>query len=87
MTISSNMIQLLRCPETGSPLHSLEAENIESLNKSIRNGKLVNRMGKSIPDELEGGLVNETRTWVYTIRSGIVCLIQDEAISYQAIGG
>lgn len=87
MNINANMIQLLRCPESGSALQPLEAENVESLNQAIRDGKLVNRMGKSIVDELEGALVNESRTWVYTVRSGIVSLIQDEAISYQAIEG
>ena len=85
MNINTNMIQLLRCPDTGSALQPLEAEKVESLNQAIREGKLVNRIGKSIQDELEDALVNDSRSWVYTVRSGIVSLIQDEAISYQAI--
>ena len=85
MTIPPNMIHLLRCPETGSALQPLDSKKVELLNESIRKGNLVNRLGKSIQQELEGALVNESRSWVYTIRSGIVSLIQDEAISFQAI--
>lgn len=85
MTINPEMIELLRCPESGSRLQALESENVELLNESIRGGKLVNRIGTSVQQELEGALVNESRSWIYAIRSGIVSLISDEAISYNAI--
>ena len=81
MTIAPNMIELLRCPETGSSLQPLEQPQVDQLNETIRQKKLVNRMGKTVQNELDGALINESQTWIYMVRSGIVSLICDESIA------
>lgn len=85
MTIDSSALSLLRCPETGSSLKPLEKSQLSWLNQSIRDQKLVNRIGQSVEMELEDALVNEERSWIYSVRSGIVSLIQDGAISFESL--
>lgn len=85
MTFTAETLRHFCCPETGSELKPLDAQAVQQINESIQQKSLVNRMGKSIQDPIDGALINHEGTWIYTIREGIVSLIVDQAISAKSM--
>lgn len=81
MMTSPEMLQLLRCPETGSELKFLSTDDVEVMNEKVRARELHNRIGKVIEEPIDSAISNEDGSWVYVIREGIVSLIVDQAIS------
>ena len=78
---SPEMIDLLRCPESGSQLTLLQPEQIEQLNQMARDKNLFDRAGQTISTEFESGAINQEQSWIYPVRDGIISLIKDKAIA------
>lgn len=85
MQLSPETIQLLRCPDTNEQLETLDSSAIDNLNQAIETKSLTNRIGQTVAHRLDSALINQSRTWIYSVRSGIVSLIQDEAISAKSL--
>ena len=83
--ISAQVIQYLRCPETATPLSELSEQQVSVLNQAIEQKQLFDRIGKSVQARVDGGLINASRSWIYLVREGIVCLIQDSAVSAKSL--
>ena len=75
-----DLIQMLRCPVTNSPLTEAATATIESLNRQIESGDAVNQSGEAVTGKLECGFINENRSLIFPVRRGIVILIADQAI-------
>ena len=80
---SPNLVPLTRCPIDGSKLAFAEKHFIAWLNQSIAKGELRDRMDQKVTRELDAGLVNASKTWLYPIRAGIPSLLADEAVSLE----
>ncbi|MFK7768343.1 MAG: Trm112 family protein [Mariniblastus sp.] len=76
----SDLMQLIRCPQTKSPLTQADDGLISDLNKKISSGDLVNQIGQSVAEPLESGFLNEDQSLILPVRGGIVILIADQAI-------
>lgn len=85
MQISPDTLKFLRCPDSGDPLEFLEQAGVDRLNQAIGDKKLTNRIGKTVEAKLDAALINASRSWVYSIREGIVSMILDEAISANSL--
>lgn len=72
----------LRCPVEGGPLELADGELIEQMNASIasRDGVLRDWLDQPVTARLDGGLVNQSGSRIYPIRSGIPTLVADQAI-------
>lgn len=81
MNITDDLLPLLRCPITHQPLADAGLDVVEHANRMIEERKLTNRLGESVEDTFDGGLVNRESTWLYAVRDHIACLLADEAIS------
>lgn len=77
---NDTLLQLVRCPVKLSPLTIADPRLVETLNQFIERGELVNRLGETVTQPLDGGLVNADRSLLYPIRHEIPTLIADEAI-------
>ena len=53
------------------------------INAAIGEGRVLNRLGRTVTQTLDGGLINQTRTWLYPIHDEIPCLLADEAIELE----
>jgi uncharacterized protein YbaR (Trm112 family) len=79
--ISDEFLQILRCPISHEPLQQADESLVDQLNRAVEAARLKNRLGETVTQTLEEGLVNETKTWVFPVRDDIPCLLADEAIA------
>ncbi len=79
------LLELIRCPITLEPLQTAASEVTERLRDELKHGRLTNRVGVSLTDDFQSGLVNASSTWFYPVTDEIPVLVPDEAISLQGL--
>ena len=77
------LLELIRCPITLEPLRCAASEVTERLREELKLGRLTNRVGVSLTDDFQSGLVNNSNTWFYPVTDEIPVLVPDEAIALQ----
>ena len=80
MPVSSDLLEILVCPETKQPVQMADPALIERLNERIRSGELRNRGGTPVPKPLEEGLVREDGRVLYPVDDGIPVMLIEESI-------
>jgi len=78
--ISQELLDLLQCPETKSPLRVADDALVARINEAIAAGKIKNRVGDAVETPLAGGLVTETGSLLYSIVDDLPIMLVDEAI-------
>ncbi len=78
--IADHLLEILRCPQSRTRLHSADAELVARLNRAISAGQLVNVAGERVGSSLDGGLIREAGDLLYPIVDQIPVLLPDEAI-------
>ncbi len=79
-------LRLVRCPITKSELKPASEPLIRDINTAIENADLCNRLGQSVDQQLESGLINLDGSYLLPIREGIVSMIADQAIPLDQLG-
>ncbi len=83
MPISPELLEILVCPETRQPVTPAESGVIESLNTSIKAGRLRTRGGDAVSDPIQEGLVREDGRILYRIEDDIPVMLIEESIELQ----
>lgn len=78
--IDPELLKIIVCPETRTPLAVADASLIARVNEAIEAGRVKNKMGRLVEGPLEGGLVREDGQALYPIVDGIPILLADDAI-------
>jgi len=78
--IDTQLLEILACPETKSPVSLAEKSLIDEINTAIEAGKLKNQGGEVIAQPIDGGLVREDGKRLYPIRDEIPVMLIEEAI-------
>lgn len=78
--IDADLLKILCCPETHQPLTLAEGSLLQRLNDQIAKNSLMNRAGKPVTRQCDGGLLRKDGQFVYPICAGIPILLIDEAI-------
>ena len=78
--IDPDLLKILCCPETHQEVRLAEPVVIEKLNAQIAAGKLANRAGQPVKEEIEGGLIRADGKLLYPIRRNIPVMLVDEGI-------
>ena len=78
--ISSELLALLRCPETRQPLFVAEPALLADLNGRVTAGVLKNRGGALVKERFDGALVRADQRLAYPVRQRIPILLVEEAI-------
>jgi len=79
-TVSSDLVDILVCPETKQPVALATPELLAAVNARIRAGSLRNRGGQPVSGELAEGLVREDGRILYPVDDGIPVMLIEESI-------
>jgi uncharacterized protein len=78
--IDKELLKILVCPESHSPLHLADAQLLAKINRAIAAARVQNRAGRIVEQPLQGGLVRQDNQLLYPITDDIPVLLIDEAI-------
>ena len=81
--ISSELLNILACPETYQDLSLAGEKLIQNINTQIDQGTLYNRAKEKVMKKIDGGLVRKDGKYLYPIRENIPILLIDEAIALE----
>ncbi len=78
--MDDELLKMLVCPETRTPLTWAEDSLIEQINTRITSGTLRNRNQQPITQKIDGGVVREDQQYLYPIRDHIPIMLVEESI-------
>jgi uncharacterized protein YbaR (Trm112 family) len=80
MSVSSELLEILACPETKQPLALASDDVLSKVNSEIQSGSLRNRGGVAISKSLDEALVREDGKILYIVDDGIPVMLIEESI-------
>ena len=78
--VDDELIEILICPDSGSPVRRAEESIITKINAAIEKGALLNNSGEQITEKIDEGLIREDGKLLYLVRDDIPVMIPEEAI-------
>jgi len=85
--IDKQLLDMLLCPETHTPLAEADAAFLAKLNHAISAGKIKNRGGDLVAKPIPAGLVRRAADLLYPVVDDIPVLLVDEAICLEQLDG
>ncbi|MDX1450524.1 MAG: Trm112 family protein [Acidimicrobiia bacterium] len=82
--VDPEILEILACPETKTPVRLADPEVVRRLNRAIEEGEVLNRGGQPVTDALEEALIREDGLLIYPVRDDIPIMLVDEAIPLDA---
>lgn len=83
--LDPELLDILVCPETRTPLRMAGDDLLRALNRAVEGGTVRNRGGELLTDPVTAGLVREDGAVLYPIRDGIPIMLIDEAVAVDNI--
>lgn len=80
MALNEQLLKILACPETKSPVSLAPGDLIQKLNTKISEGTLRNHAGKPVTERMDAGLLREDGRRLYPILKDIPIMLIDEGI-------
>ncbi|HTD17372.1 MAG TPA: Trm112 family protein [Chthoniobacterales bacterium] len=77
--MDSQLLSLLRCPETKGVLRTASPAELEKFNIAIRNSAVRNRNGEPISELLDDCLICDSAGLCYPVRDGLPLMLTGEA--------
>ena len=78
--IKNELLDILCCPESKQSLTQASSELLDKINKDIRDGRIKNRSGIIVKEEIQGLLLREDKKFGYPIREEIPIMLINEAL-------
>ena len=79
--ISKDLLAILVCPESRTPLDVADEDVLALVNHAIAAGKVTNKGGAPVTEKISAGLIRRDRAVLYPIIDRIPILLADEGIS------
>jgi uncharacterized protein YbaR (Trm112 family) len=80
MTVSSELLEILVCPETKQPIALASPDVLARINAEIDAGRLRNRGGEPVKARISEGLIRQDGRILYPVDDGIPVMLIDESI-------
>jgi uncharacterized protein YbaR (Trm112 family) len=77
--MDTELLSILRCPETGGVLRSATSVELERINGAIRNSAIRNRSGEIVFGPLDDSLICDSAGLCYPVRDGLPIMLVGEA--------
>lgn len=85
MPLDSELLEILRCPETKETVALISDDEVKRINAAIAAGKVKRRNGQAEDRPIDGGLLREDGRFLYPIRDDIPIMLIDEAIDMRTV--
>ncbi len=83
MSVSEELLEILVCPESKQPVKLATPAQLSALNGRIRSGKLRNRGGQLVEQELSEALIREDGRILYPVDEDIPVMLVEESIELE----
>ena len=80
MPVSSELLEILVCPETKQPVQIASEDLLARLNTEIEAGRLRNRGGEPVSKPITEALLREDGKVLYVVDDGIPVMLVEESI-------
>ena len=80
MPVSSELVEILVCPETKQPVAIASQDVLARVNDKISAGSLRNRGGEKVEKAITEGLLREDGKILYAVDDGIPVMLIEESI-------
>ena len=80
MPVSSELLEILVCPETKQPVALAGEDVLATLNQKVEAGTLRNRGGNPVEKPIAEGLIREDGAVLYPVDDGIPVMLIEESI-------
>jgi uncharacterized protein YbaR (Trm112 family) len=77
--MDTELLSILRCPETGGVLRSATSAELELINAAIRSSAIRNRSGEIVVEPLDDSLICDSAGLCYPVRDGLPIMLVGEA--------
>ena len=84
--MDKRLLAILRCPVTHKELSLARARVLKEVNAAISDGKLSNRDGRVLDEELGEALLTDDGKVLYPVADGIPVLLEGESINMEQLG-
>lgn len=84
--MDKKLLAILCCPVTHRELSLAKPELLRSVNEGIREGRVKNRDGTPLAEELREALVTDDGKLLYPVSDGIPVLLEGEAVGLEQFG-
>jgi uncharacterized protein YbaR (Trm112 family) len=80
MPVSSELLEILVCPETRQPVALAGEDLLAALNEKVSAGTLRNRGGNKVEKPITEGLIREDGKILYPVDDGIPVMLIEESV-------
>lgn len=79
--IAEELLQILVCPESKQPVRLMARTDVDKINERIREGRLLNRAGKKMTEQVGDVLIREDGQRAYPVYDDIPVMLIEESFS------
>lgn len=86
MPLKDELLEILCCPVSKTPVRLLDSEELARLNEAIAAGKVSYVDQGAVEQKLEEGLITDDGVMIYVVDSGIPIMLEEKGIPANQIG-